>query len=103
MLDKILSIAQIALSILLVIAILLQARGTGLGGVFGGEGNIYRTKRGVERMLFFATIALAILFFGVAFLLKYTAEHNILPIEFRLLGVCLGAIALLIFGWRLRH
>lgn len=67
MLDKILSIAQIVLSILLVVAILLQARGTGLGGVFGGEGNVYRTKRGVERILFFATIVLVVLFFGVAF------------------------------------
>ncbi len=68
MLDKILSIAQIVIGILLVAAVLLQARGTGLGGVFGGEGNIYRTKRGVERVLFFATIVLAILFFGVAFI-----------------------------------
>lgn len=67
MLDKILSIAQIILSILLVVAILLQARGTGLGGVFGGEGNVYRTKRGVERILFFTTIVLVVLFFGVAF------------------------------------
>ena len=44
-----------------------------------------------------------ILFFGVAFLFKYTAERNIVPIEFRLLGVCLGAIAILIIGWRLRN
>ena len=44
-----------------------------------------------------------VLFFGVAFLLKYAAEHTQVPIEFRLLGVVLGAIALLVFGWRLRH
>ncbi len=44
-----------------------------------------------------------VLFFGVAFLLKYTAERNIIPMEFRLLGVCLGAMGLLIFGWRLRQ
>lgn len=66
MIDRILSISQIVISALLVAAILLQARGTGLGSVFGGEGNIYRTKRGLERGLFIATIVLAILFFGVA-------------------------------------
>ncbi|MCI5149772.1 MAG: DUF2339 domain-containing protein, partial [Candidatus Electrothrix sp. MAN1_4] len=42
------------------------------------------------------------LFFGVAFLLKYAAERNMLPIEFRLLGVALGGIAMLLFGWRQR-
>ncbi len=44
-----------------------------------------------------------VLFFGVAFLLKYSAERNIVPIELRLLGVSLGALALLFFGWRLRE
>jgi len=43
-----------------------------------------------------------VLFFGVAFLLKYSAERNLIPIEFRLLAVAAGAIALLLFGWRLR-
>lgn len=66
MISKILNVAQIFLSLLLVVSILLQARGTGLGMAFGGEGNIYRTKRGVEKVLFYATIVLAILFFGVA-------------------------------------
>lgn len=66
MIDRILSIAQIVLGVILVAAILLQARGTGLGSVFGGEGNIYRTKRGIEKGLFYLTIIVAILFFGVA-------------------------------------
>ncbi|MBI4133769.1 preprotein translocase subunit SecG [Candidatus Uhrbacteria bacterium] len=65
--DRILSIAQIALAVVLVAAILLQARGTGLGAVFGGEGAIYRTKRGIEKGLFIVTIVVAVLFFGVAF------------------------------------
>ena len=43
-----------------------------------------------------------VLFFGVAFLLKYSAERDLVPIEFRLLGVAVGALALLVFGWRLR-
>ena len=48
-------------------------------------------------------VGAVVLFFGVAFLLKYAAEHTQVPIEFRLLGVVLGAMALLVFGWRLRH
>lgn len=57
-----LSFAQIIVSVLLVAAILLQRQGTGLSGVFGGEGNAYRTKRGFEKMLFIGTIILAVLF-----------------------------------------
>lgn len=67
LLDKILSIAQLILAVILVGAILLQARGTGLGTVFGGGGAVYRTKRGLEKILYIATIVVAILFFGVAF------------------------------------
>jgi len=48
-------------------------------------------------------IGLFILFFGVAFLLKYAAERSLVPIEFRLSAVALGGLALLIIGWRLRH
>lgn len=62
-----LTIAQIAVSTVLVIAILLQSRGTGLGSAFGGEGNVYRTKRGVEKILFRSTIVFAVAFLGLAF------------------------------------
>jgi preprotein translocase subunit SecG len=62
----ILSIAQIVLAILLIAAIILQARGTGLGAAFGGGGNVFRTKRGAEKKLHQMTIVIAILFFGVA-------------------------------------
>jgi uncharacterized membrane protein len=44
-----------------------------------------------------------ILFFGVAFLLKYAYEHTHVPIEVRLIGVALGAVVLLVLGWRLRE
>lgn len=64
-------IVQIGLSVLLVILILIQSKGSGLSGVFGGEGNVYRTKRGAERIVFIATIVTAVLFFGVAFLNAY--------------------------------
>src|SRR5512142_712415 len=61
-----LTIAQIVVSSLLIVAILLQARGTGLGSTFGGEGNVYRTKRGVEKILFRSTIVFAVVFLGLA-------------------------------------
>ncbi len=62
----ILNIAQIIISVLLIAAVLMQQRGTGLSATFGGEGNIYRTKRGIEKILFILTIVLAILFFAIA-------------------------------------
>lgn len=46
-------------SILLVASIILQHRGTGLGGIFASEGNVYRSKRGIEKFLYNSTIALA--------------------------------------------
>jgi len=55
------------LSVLLIAAILTQQQGTGLGGAFGGGGNVYRSKRGVEKTLFNATIVLAVLFVVMAF------------------------------------
>lgn len=61
-----LAIVQIIISALLVAAILLQQRGTGLSATFGGEGNVYRTKRGLEKVIFTATIVIAVIFFGLA-------------------------------------
>jgi preprotein translocase subunit SecG len=57
----ILAIGQILLSIALIAAILLQARGTGLSGTFGGDSAVYRSRRGVERRLWQFTIALLVL------------------------------------------
>jgi preprotein translocase subunit SecG len=61
-----LKIIQIVIAVMLMAAILLQSRGAGLSGVFGGSSGVYRTKRGIEKSLFIATIVLAVLFFGVA-------------------------------------
>lgn len=63
---QLLPIVQIVLAVLLMGAILLQNRGVGLGGVFGGEGNVYRTKRGAEKFIYLATIVIASLFFASA-------------------------------------
>ena len=67
----IINIAQIIVSLLLIIGILMQQRGGGLSTVFGGDGSVYRTRRGVEKIVFIATIVLAALFFLTAFLNIY--------------------------------
>jgi preprotein translocase subunit SecG len=57
-----LNIAQIVLAIALILVILLQVRGGGLGGIFGQADTVFRTKRGVEKTLFQLTIVLVVLF-----------------------------------------
>ncbi len=57
-----LNIAQIVLSIALILAILIQVRGGGLGGIFGQPDSVYRTRRGVEKTLFRLTVVLVVLF-----------------------------------------
>lgn len=59
---------QIAVSVLLVAAILLQQKGAGLGAAFGGSGQVYRSKRGLEKSLFIGTIILTALFVAIALL-----------------------------------
>jgi len=63
---KILNIIQILVAILLIVSILLQNRGAGLSGVFGGEGGYYRSRRGFEKKLFILTIILSVIFFAIA-------------------------------------
>lgn len=58
--------AQMVVSVLLITVILLQNRGSGVSGVFGGGGNVYRTKRGLDKTLYKATIVLALLFFAIS-------------------------------------
>lgn len=66
MIFQILGIIQLILAVLLVVAILLQQRGSGLGAAFGGGGGIQTTRRGADKFLYRATIAISILFFGIA-------------------------------------
>jgi len=66
MLDTVLTYSQIAVAAFLIMLILIQPKGVGLGQVFGGEGNVYRTKRGAEKIVFNATIFLSVLFAGLA-------------------------------------
>jgi len=61
-----LNVIQIVLSIALVLVILLQVRGGGLGGIFGQADTVFRTRRGLERRLFQLTVVLVVLFIIVA-------------------------------------
>ena len=61
-----LSIAQIVIAVALVLAILLQVKGGGLGGIFGQADSVYRTRRGIEKTLFQLTILLAVIFVVVS-------------------------------------
>jgi len=61
-----LNVAQIVLALGLIMAILLQVRGGGLGGIFGQPDTVYRTRRGVEKTLFQLTVVLMVLFVIVA-------------------------------------
>ena len=63
------SIAQIVLSIALILAILFQVRGGGLGGIFGQASTVFRTKRGVEKTLFRLTIVLVVLFIAISIIM----------------------------------
>lgn len=56
--QEILLIVQIVVCVLLTISILLQNRAEGLGKMFGGGGEIFRTKRGLEKFLYYFTIIL---------------------------------------------
>ncbi len=60
------NLAQIVLSLGLILAVLLQVKGGGLGGIFGQSDTVYRTRRGVEKTLFQLTIALTILFITIS-------------------------------------
>jgi len=64
--EKTFNYIQIIIAVLLITSILLQHRGTSLGGAFGGEGNVYRSRRGAEKFLFYLTIVLGVLFVGMA-------------------------------------
>lgn len=63
---KVLNIAQIAVSVLLIVSILLQNRGSGLSATFGGDFGGYYTKRGFEKFLLYFSVVLSTLFLGLS-------------------------------------
>ena len=62
------NVAQIILSVSLIAIVLLQIRGGGLGGIFGTQSGVYRTRRGIEKTLFNLTIAIVVAFLVVSLL-----------------------------------
>lgn len=65
-----LDLALVVVSVALIVMVLLQSRGAGLGGLGGGDfgGSGYHVRRGVERLIFNITIGLSVLFFVLALL-----------------------------------
>ena len=61
-------IAQIVVSVFLIVLILLQQRGTALGSTFGGEGGFYLKKRGMENKIYWATVVLGVGFIFLSLL-----------------------------------
>lgn len=64
------------MSAALIATILLQRRGSGLGGAFGGASAGYYQKRGAEKILFYLSVILGILFIGFAFLLLISVKSS---------------------------
>ena len=59
-------ISQIIVSILLIVFILLQQRGSALGSAFGQEGGFYATRRGIQKKIFYLTVALVVMFVSLS-------------------------------------
>jgi len=65
--DTFLNIALVIISIALILSVILQSKGAGLGGLTGGDtGGIFTARRGVEKTLFWVTIGLSVIFFILA-------------------------------------
>ena len=65
--ETFLNIALILISVALIISVILQSKGAGLGGLTGADtGGIFTARRGVEKTLFWVTIGLSVLFFVLA-------------------------------------
>jgi preprotein translocase subunit SecG len=72
---KILQIIELVLALLLIASILMQQRGSGMGGVFGGELTAYHSRRGFEKFLYYFTIVLGTLFGTAALVSLYVATR----------------------------
>ena len=65
--ERYLDIAMIITSIALIVSVILQSKGAGLGGLGGSDtGAVFTARRGVEKTLFRITIGLSVIFFGLA-------------------------------------
>lgn len=74
--EKYLNVALIITSIALIISVILQSKGAGLGGLTGADtGGIFTARRGIEKTLFRVTIGLGVLFFILAIATVYVAKN----------------------------
>lgn len=63
---NVLNIALIITSVGLILSVILQSKGAGLGGLTGADtGGVFTARRGIERVLFWVTIGLSVVFFGL--------------------------------------
>lgn len=69
----ILNIIEIIAAILLIVLVLLQMQGSGLSSAFGGTGEVYRSKRSIEKLLMWATVVVTVIFAIVSLLLLIPA------------------------------
>ena len=70
-----LNIALIIISVLLILSVILQSKGAGLGGLSGADtGSVYTARRGVERTLFRLTIVLSVIFFALVLTLVFVIK-----------------------------
>jgi len=65
----ILNIVEIIVAIILIVLVLLQMQGSGLSSAFGGTGEVYRSKRSIEKLLMWATVAVTAIFAIISILL----------------------------------
>ena len=62
------NVAEIIVSIVLILVLLIQTRGAGFGGTFNSDSSVFRTRRGIEKTLFQLTIVLTIVFVVISIL-----------------------------------
>jgi protein translocase SecG subunit len=72
-LRNILTFILIVVDVLLIIAVLMQQREGGLSTVFGGDGNVYRSRRGLAKGVHYLTIVLAVVFVGLSVVVLFLA------------------------------
>lgn len=70
-----LNIGLIIISVLLIVSVIMQSKGAGLGGLTGADsGSVFTARRGIERTLFRITIVLSVLFFALVLILVFIAR-----------------------------
>jgi protein translocase SecG subunit len=72
---KFVTIIQLVVAVLLTVSILLQNRGSGLSGAFGGDFGGYYTKRGMEKFLFYVSMTLGAVFIGLSIAIVVIANR----------------------------